>query len=410
MSNFRQYLEEQSKYSDKQIPYILSWVSRFQEFQGNGNQRSVSDQKIETFLADYKSRYEDWQLKQARDALLLYRYYRRKQNRANGNRTPESDHQWKTYTAEMQNALRIKQRSIRTERSYLTWLREFYRFVERKPPDSITADDIKDFMNHLTAEKNVAASTQNQAFNAILFFSRHALNKDLGGLGKSIRAHRKTRVPIVLTRREVKQLFEQLNDLYLLIAKLIYGSGIRVTECARLRVQDIDFERNQLTIRSGKGDEDRLTIFPEKIALELQLQVDLVKSIYEKDRADDIDGVYLPKALERKYPNAGKEWRWFWVFPAGSLSVDPRSKTVRRHHINVNTIQKNIKNAVTKAELAKNASVHTLRHSFATHLLENGYDIRNIQRLLGHKNLQTTMVYTHVAHTDTIHIRSPLDD
>ena len=306
------------------------------------------------------------------------------------------------YSEIMRKTLRLKQRSIRTEATYLRWLRTFYLFLDGKPPKQITVDDIRDFMSYLTAEKNVAGSTQNQAFNAILFFTKYALEKDFKDLGKSLRSRRKGRSPIVLTRRELDQIFEHLGQLYLLIARLIYGSGMRVTECARLRVQDIDFERNQLTIHSGKGDEDRITIFPEKIALELRLHLDQAKGLYGKDRDEDLDGAYLPKALARKYPNAGKEWRWFSVFPAGSLSVDPRSSKVRRHHINVNTIQKNIKDAVNKAGLTKNASVHTLRHSFTTHLLEKGYDIRNIQRLLGHKNLQTTMIYTHVAQTDKL--------
>lgn len=286
----------------------------------------------------------------------------------------------------------------------------FQGYLAGKAPAEIGSSDVKRFLSHIAVEKKVSASTQNQAFSALLFFFRHVLDRDLADISEIVRASPRRRLPVVLSRQEIQRVFAHLQGVYLLMAKLIYGCGLRIQECADLRVKDIDFERGTLTVRSGKGDKDRVTVLPESLKMELQLHLAGARRIFDQDFRDGrAEGVALPDALERKYPNAGREWAWFWVFPAPAMSDDPRSGKHRRHHIHVSNLQRSFKEAARRAEIDRNASVHSLRHSFATHLLEKGYDIRTIQSLLGHSNLQTTMIYTHVAGRNLLGVISPLD-
>jgi integron integrase len=246
--------------------------------------------------------------------------------------------------------------------------------------------------------------------NALIFLYRHVLEKDIGDKElNAVRAVYKRRLPVVLTVKEVHAIFDRLTGVHRLMAMLIYGCGLRLQEGLSLRIKDVDLEQNMVIIRSGKGDKDRRTVLPEAVKDDLIRHISESRALYEQDRKENMNGVYLPGALEKKYPNAGKEWSWFWVFPSKSLSVDPRTHTVRRHHMHPASLQKAFKTSVIESGLTKPASVHTLRHSFATHLLENGYDIRTIQELLGHRNLQTTMIYTHVASKNILGVRSPLD-
>jgi len=258
-------------------------------------------------------------------------------------------------------------------------------------------------------KQRVSASTQNQAFNAILFLFRHVLGKEAGDLDNTVRAKRGHKIPVVLTVEEVKNLFAHMTGKSLLIAELLYGSGLRLMELARLRVKDIDFEANTLFVRSGKGDKDRSTVLPAAIKDRLREHLEEVKSMHENDLAKGFGKVFMPDALSRKYPNAAKEWAWQYVFPSSRLSVDPLSGKVMRHHISDKMIQNAVKNALRKSGIPKHASVHTLRHSFATHLLQSGVNIREVQSLLGHKNVETTMVYTHVLRNMSNAPRSPLD-
>jgi integron integrase len=255
----------------------------------------------------------------------------------------------------------------------------------------------------------VSSSTQNQAFNALIFLFREVLKIDLRDLSKTVRAKRGPKVPSVLTQNEVRSLLEQLKDKELLLVHILYGTGMRLMEVARLRVQDIDFDLNSIIVRAGKGDKDRITVMPEAIKNPLREHLNYVKKIHEKDIGKGFGEVYFPDALARKYPNAAKEWGWQYVFPAASLSVDPRAGLVRRHHISPSSIQKIVAEAVRKAGIAKHATVHTLRHSFATHLLMDGVNIREVQELLGHKNVETTMIYTHVLRNMSKAPKSPLD-
>ncbi len=271
------------------------------------------------------------------------------------------------------------------------------------------APEVEAFLTHLAVNRNVAASTQNQALAAILFLYREVLEIELPWLDGVTRAKKPPRLPVVLSETEVSRLLAQLDGTPLLIASLLYGSGLRLMEALRLRVKDIDLERSEITVRAGKGGKDRHTILPEKLVPLLSAQIDRVRAIHEQDLHDQVAPVYLPHALERKYPRAGRELAWQYLFPAKKPAIDPRSGLLRRHHVHEKGIQRAIKAAVRRAGLNKPASSHTLRHSFATHLLERGYDIRTVQELLGHKDIRTTQVYTHVLNRGGNAVRSPLD-
>lgn len=409
MEGFKTYLLAKRIVPEKKLPYYLAWLSQFYAFCGKVAEDEITPGEIDGFIKYLTKTREDWQVKQAKEAIRLHRYYLNRKPQAIGKQGLEIDGQWKYVAEEMVKILRLKHRSLSTEKTYMGWLRSFYRFLEGTAPQTLDSNHVKDFLSYLAVERKVSAATQNQAFNAILFLFRYVLNKDITGLSEAVRAGRRRKIPAVLAKQEVFQLFEHLDHICLLMAELCYGCGLRLRECIGLRIKDIDFERDCLSIRAGKGDKDRMTVLPESIRDPLRAHLEEVRTLYEKDRKDDIAGVYLPEALDRKYPNAGKEWIWYWVFPSKSLSVDPRSREVRRHHIHPSTLQKQIKSAAKKSNIPKPVTVHTLRHSFATHLLENGYDIRTIQELLGHANVQTTMIYTHVAGKNRLGVRSPLD-
>jgi integron integrase len=274
----------------------------------------------------------------------------------------------------------------------------------------LDSGDVRDFLSYLALTKRVSSSTQNQAFNALLFLFRDVLKKELSDLSKTVRAKRGQRLPVVLSVEEVKEIFKHVEGTDLLVLQLLYGSGLRLMELARLRVKDIDFSASLVFVRNSKGDKDRTTMLPESVTASLRSHLERVKVIHEKDLSLGYGEVFLPDALERKYPNAARDWHWQYIFPSSKLSVDPRSGKIRRHHINEKTVQNAVKEAVKKSGIAKHASVHTLRHSFATHLLMNGVNIREIQNLLGHKHLETTMIYTHVIRDMVSVPRSPLDN
>jgi integron integrase len=317
--------------------------------------------------------------------------------------------QWEQTLEEAKNAIRLRHYSLSTEKTYLGWIIRFKNYLRDRKPNLLEVDDVKKYLTHLALHSRVSASTQNQAFNSLLFLYRHILHKDLDDLTSVVRAKRKMNLPTVLSRDEVKKLLSFLNGQYLLMAQLMYGCGLRLMECLRLRIKDVDFENDLLMVHSGKGEKDRALMIPEKMKEALSKQVASVKEIHDQDLKMGYGEVFLPDALEKKYPNAPREWSWQWVFPAEKLSVDPRTGKVMRWHIHPAAIQRAVKEAVIKAELPKMASCHTLRHSFATHLLEAGHNIRTIQELLGHKHVNTTMIYTHVIRKKPSEIRSPLD-
>jgi integron integrase len=309
----------------------------------------------------------------------------------------------------VRDKIRLKHYSIRTESAYLGWIRRFIVFHGKRHPAEMGAPEIEAFLSHLAVDGQVAASTQNQALAALLFLYREVLGAELPWLDGVERAKRPQRLPVVLTSGEVRSVLARMEGVKWLMASLLYGTGMRLMECIRLRVKDVDFQARQVTVRDGKGAKDRVTMLPESLVAPLQQHLAKVKVIHEQDCREGFGAVYLPFALERKYPNASREWGWQYVFPARSRSIDPRSGKERRHHIDEKVLQRALKSAVREAGLTKPASCHTLRHSFATHLLQAGYDIRTVQELLGHKDVSTTMIYTHVLNRGGRGVRSPLD-
>jgi len=313
---------------------------------------------------------------------------------------------------EVRKVLRLQHYSIHTERSYVEWIIRFVRFHGmRSREDLFPAEPkIEAFLTDLAVHGNVAAATQNQAMNALVFLYKRALNHALPARINAIRASKKINVPVVMTREEVAAVLALMDGTAQLVAKLLYGSGLRIMEAVRLRVKDIDDQMKQLTVRSGKGDKDRFTTFPATLIPLLQNHLAGVRTLHQQDLVQGYGEVYLPHALARKYPATAKEWGWQYVFPARNLAVDPRAGITRRHHVDPSVINKAIKVAVRRAGLTKHISAHTFRHSFATHLLQRGTDIRTIQQLLGHNDVATTMIYTHLLQQGGQGVPSPLDD
>jgi len=310
---------------------------------------------------------------------------------------------------QVRELIRIRHYSIRTEQAYLQWIRRFILFHDRRHPHEMGASEVTAFLSDLAIRCNVAASTQNQALNAILFLYREVLKIDLPWLDEVQRAKKPRHLPVVLTRDEVKALLAQLQGTPWLMAALVYGGGLRLLECLRLRVKDVDFQYRQLIVRDAKGQKDRVTLLPQNLLEPLRSHLARVRTLHERDLREGYGRVHLPYALSGKYPNAEREWGWQYVFPSTRRSIDPRSGAERRHHAPEDALQRAVKQAVRKANIVKPASPHTLRHSFATHLLESGYDIRTVQELLGHSDVKTTMIYTHVLNRGGRGVVSPLD-
>jgi len=305
--------------------------------------------------------------------------------------------------------IRVKHYSIRTETQYVHWIRRFILFHGKRHPREMGAPEVEAFLTALAVRGGVAAATQNQALSALLFLYREVLEIQLPWLDSVTRAKPSRRLPVVLTPAEVRAVLGRMEGVYGLMGRLLYGTGMRLMECVRLRVKDVDFGRNEILIRDGKGGKDRVTMLPAALALPLTEHLQRRRLIHEDDLAAGKAGVWLPDALAKKYPHAETEWAWQFVFCSGSHSIDPRSGEVRRHHIDEKLLQRAMKRAVAAARLAKLATPHTLRHSFATHLLESGQDIRTVQELLGHSDVSTTMIYTHVLNKGGRGVTSPLD-
>ena len=420
LPEFQEFIAERKLAPESQIPFYAYWVSKFLRF-SNSRQDKPLDLRIQMFLDSLKNnkKLQDWQFEQADNAVKLYIHHFLSNNTSELSPDTETTTEKKfpdvkTVQEKIREILRIKHYAYSTERTYTEWFKRFHTYitdVKNKDWQTQGADetDVRDFLGHLAIKQRVASSTQNQAFNALLFLFREVLKIDLHDLSKTVRAKRGPKLPAVLTQNEVRSLLEHLTGRELLLVHILYGTGMRLMEVARLRVQDIDFGLNSITVRAGKGDKDRMTVMPEAIKNPLREHLTSVKKIHDDDIEKGFGEVYLPEALNRKYPNAAKEWRWQYVFPAAALSVDPRSGKVRRHHISPSSIQKVVADAVRKAGIPKHATVHTLRHSFATHLLMDGVNIREVQELLGHKNVETTMIYTHVLRNMSKAPKSPLD-
>ena len=374
LPEFQKYLLEKNLAPAKNVPFYAHWVSRFLDY-ARRNEFSALEYQEAAVLGFWDSLKSDkhildWQHRQANDSIRLYYFHYLNKTDVRSVKAVASD-SMPNIIQETKRLIRLKHYSYSTERTYIQWIERFLEYTRQTSKKAISetdASDFKNFISHLALKQRVSASTQNQAFNAILFFFRYVLGKEAGDLADTVRAKRGQKLPVIFSVEEVKRLLACMNGKDLLIAGLLYGAGLRLMELARLRVKDIDMDLNTLTVRSGKGDKDRTTILPATVKDQLKNHLIEVKSLHESDLSRGYGEVHLPDALSRKYPNAGKEWAWQYVFPANSLSVDPRSGRVARHHISDSAIQEVIKKAIRKAGIPKHASVHTLRHSFATHL------------------------------------------
>ncbi|MFE4106679.1 integron integrase [Almyronema epifaneia] len=321
----------------------------------------------------------------------------------------QSEPRPKKLLEQVRDAIRMKHYSYRTEQTYLQWIRRYILFHNKRHPNEMGVPEIEAFLTHLAVSEHVAASTQNQAFSALIFLYRHVLQMPLDERIDAIRAKRSRKLPTVLTPDEVRSVLQQMSGVHRLIVQLLYGSGLRLREAMQLRIKDLDFPQHQIVVRDTKGQESRITMLPTKLNHPLQEHLQDVKRLHQRDLDQGYGAVTLPFALARKYPNANRQWVWQFVFPASKRCKDPRSEAIVRFHLHESGLQKAVKLAVRQAGIQKRVGCHTFRHSFATHLLENGYDIRTIQELLGHKDVKTTMIYTHVLNRGGRGVRSPLD-
>jgi len=309
---------------------------------------------------------------------------------------------------QVREVMRLKHYAYRTEETYVQWIRRYILFHNKRHPKEMGRPEIEAFLTDLAVNQQVAASTQNQALNAVLFLYHKVLGIEIVGIN-AVRANQPRNLPVVLTKAEALAIIQKIDGPHQLVVKLLYGSGLRLSEALRLRIKDLDFAQKQITVRDGKGRKNRITMLPASALTELQDLLVSVRRQHQQDLGRGFGSVYLPFALARKYPNANRDWIWQWVFPAGRIVKDPRSGEMRRHHLHESGIQKAVKQAMRQTGIAKKVGCHTFRHSFATHLLEDGYDIRTIQELLGHKDVKTTMIYTHVLNRGGLGVRSPLD-
>ena len=415
-----QFIEQRNLVPEKYRRFYMHWIRRFLLTPAANNPALSKDDCLRVYVQELSQdrKIKDWQVDQAERAVKLYLFtYLSAANGGAeaageadaGNAQSISATSTGKELAQMRELLRLRHYSYRTEQTYLDWCRRYFAYAAEHRLPSERTETVRAYLSHLAISKNVAASTQNQAFNALLFLFRGVYEKELGDVSKTVRAKRGQKLPVVLTRDEVRRLFECASGKHRLMLQIIYGGGLRLSELTRLRVKDIDFENQLLYVRSGKGDKDRTTLLAATVVEPLKEHLEEVRELHESDLAAGGGEVHLPDALSRKYPNAPREWSWQYVFPSGNLSRDPRSGKVRRHHISDKTVQHAMRKCIREAEIHKHASVHTLRHSFATHLLMDHVNIRQVQEYLGHKNLETTMIYTHVVKELSPKARSPLD-
>ncbi len=408
LNRFQQFIQGKERINEKNIPYYIRWISDGYTYINKEIGQRLSSEQKQQFLSHLAQTHDDFQVKQADYALKIYDFFLSQQKELFRN-NKDFESKWTALEDSARNMLRLRHRSINTEKSYIGRLRQFREFVGGKNPQELAGKELKAFLTYLSAEKKASPATQNQAMNAILFVYRYALNINVEGVLNAVKARQKRGLPHVLTVQETEQIFENMSGVHRLMAMLTYGCGLRITKCLGMRIKDMDLEQGIVIIRADRGEMDKSTVLPEMLRDDLVRHIAEVRLVYDKDRQQNLEGVSIPGATEKKNPNAGKEWSWFWLFPSPTLSVDPRAMVVRRHHMHPVSLQRAVKSAVQRAGISKQVSVQTLRHSFATHLLEKGYDIKTIKELLGHKNLQTTMIYTRLASKDVRGLRSPLD-
>ncbi len=415
LQQFGEFLLKAQLARPSAAPYFVRWVRRF--LSAPASDKPLEDQ-VRGYCEDLeRNGTEEWQVRQADQALRIY--FVNFLKRTEWHQRPAStvvDEQGSTSPLaaleQLRTRLRTRHYSYRTECTYVDWVRRFLDYVATQqglPQPRVAPEVVRDYLAHLAVHQQVSASTQNQAFCAILFLCREVLGVDVQSVSPGVRARRGERLPVVLSMPETMSLLSAMSGTPRLMATLIYGGGLRVSECCELRIKDLDFDQGLVVVRRGKGDKDRSTLLAEVGRDDLRAHLRESEAQHQFDRKAGLAGVWMPDALDRKYPNAGLELAWYWVFPSRTLSTDPRAGVVRRHHMHDSVIQKAVKAAAHKARIHKPVSVHTLRHSFATHLLLNDVDIRQIQEYLGHANIETTMIYTHVVKELRTPARSPLD-
>ena len=395
-----------------QRPHFFRWIKRFALSEASGIK--CTEEAKTTFLKSLREQgsFEDWQLEQAEKAV---EWYQRAFLSGDGGNTPTaaalSDRaDWSDVFEAARIRFRQRGYALRTEESYLAWIKRFGDFFERRAPHSLESTEAGKYLTHLAVGQEVRASTQNQAFHSLRFLFVELLGKDFSDMEGTIRAQHSRKIPVVLSRREIKRLLDNTAPGYQLMVELLYGTGMRVGECMRLRVKDPDFANGYITVREGKGSKDRRVPLPARLKAPLERRLECLRELHQQDRKNGVPGVALPGALERKYPHAGKELAWQWFWPMKNLSFDPRSGVRRRHHVHVKLVQRAIRQATLACGFSKRVTPHVLRHSFATHLLSSGTDIRTLQELLGHSNVETTMIYTHVLQRGGVGATSPLDE
>lgn len=412
LDGFAAWLRQRRIASDSQIPYFVRWVERFLRL-SRLRPRDVWRDTLQIFLENLaEGQTPDWQIRQAADAVGLYCGQFRPPDVVPSTKPvqPSLPCGLLASVAEMRRLLQLRHYSPRTERCYTGWARRYLQYLGDLRTAPPTSADAKAYLSHLATRAKVSASTQNQAFNALLFLHRHVFQTELTDMATTVRAQRGKRLPLVLSPEEVKAVLAELNGTSLILISLIYGGGLRLSEAVQLRVKDIDVAAGSVTVRSGKGDVDRVTLLARQLEASLNRHLQWVKTVHQHDLAAGAGEAPLPNALRRKYPDAARQWGWQYAFPSSKLTTDAQARTIHRWHISPATLQKAMKAAVRRAQIAKPASVHTMRHSFATHMLMKGVNIRRIQELLGHRNLETTMIYTHAVKAIAPDISSPLDD
>ncbi len=410
---FDDFIRERNLVDSAHRPYYNRWVLRFLRAEFDRDHLTASDllQCFSDQLARDDS-VQDWQLRQAMQAVELYlNVYLPTKSGSPEPSAAERDlllSDDEQAMRKMKELLKLRHYSPKTYKTYVGWVGRYFRYAEEQKLEWNSPDTVRAYLSYLATQRNVAASTQNQAFNSILFLFRETLKVDLKELN-AVRAKRGPKLPVVLSIEETARLLQHAKGPAALMLRLTYGAGLRVSETVRLRVQDLDFDSGALMVRSGKGDKDRGSILAASLTAELKDHLSRVRALHEEDLKKGVGAVWLPGALARKYPNAPTEWKWQYVFPAKNLSVDPESGQTRRHHVQEQVMQRALRDAASASDMTKHVTVHTLRHSFATHLLMQGVNIREVQELLGHKNVDTTMIYTHVVRNMSSRPQSPLD-
>lgn len=407
---YSHYLKSRTGIPDKRHEFYLYIAREFKSFIQREEKQGDPALYTGDFLLRISASLTDWQVGLAREAVNTYLYYSRSVNSTFWKMSSfHSPADWKATRQKLVEALRTKHRSPQTEKAYLYWFDQLTAFTGKSAPEKLSDADFLNYISFLAVEKRVASATQNQAFNALLFFYRHILGRDPSRVQNAVRATLPARLPEVLSRNEIRRIFSHLIPRDRLICGIIYGGGLRLNECLALRIKDVDLNNQILFIRQAKGSKDRRTLLSPVLLPHLKEHLVQVRDLFDEDRVTGNPGVLLPGAYDRKHLGAETSWPWYWLFPASKLSVDPRTNLPGRFHLYPTTVQRAFKRALERSAITRRASVHTLRHSFATHMIEDGYDVRTVQELLGHASVNTTMVYTHIAERNKLGARSPLN-